>query len=77
MTTRWERVAEALREQIRGGHGLVLRSDGLYLPSYSQLQETYEVSYGTIRTALLLLRAQGWIEGEQGVGVRVRPDHPR
>lgn len=72
-TTRWERVAEAIREQIRSGR---LRP-GDYIPSYAQLQETHGVSYGTVRDALRTLRMEGWLEeGEQGVGTRVREDHP-
>lgn len=71
-TTRWERVAEDIRQQIRSGQ---LRP-GDYLPSYRLLGERYSTSYGTIRAALMTLRAEGWIEGEPGVGVLVREDHP-
>lgn len=70
--TRWERVAEAIREQVRAG---ILKPGG-YLPSYRALGEQHGVSYGTVRAALLTLRAEGWVEGEPGVGVRVREDHP-
>lgn len=73
MTARWERVAEDLRHRIRTGQ----YPAGTYLPSYRLLaEEEYQVSVGTIRTALLVLRSEGWVEGEPGIGVRVRADHP-
>lgn len=72
MPARWERVAEDLRHRIRTGQ----YPAGTYLPSYRLLAEEYTVSVGTIRTALLLLRSEGWVEGEPGVGVRVQADHP-
>lgn len=72
MTTRWERVADDIRSQIRRG----ALTPGDYLPSYRLLGEQYETSYGTIRMALAVLRTEGWIEGESGVGVRVREGHP-
>lgn len=75
-TPRWERVAEAIRTQIRTGTGLDERADGRYLSSYPRLIEQHQVSYGTIRTAILQLKAEGWIEGDPGVGLRVREDHP-
>lgn len=70
--TRWERLAEHIRRQIRNG---VLRP-GELIPSYRELGEIHQVSYGTVRQALAVLRVEGWIEGEPGVGVRVREDHP-
>lgn len=70
--TRWERLAEDLRQQIRAGE---LRPGDL-IPSYRMLGEQYKISYGTVRQALSVLRVEGWIEGEPGVGVRVRQDHP-
>jgi GntR family transcriptional regulator len=72
MTTRWERLADDLREGIRSGK----YPPGELLPSYRLLGEQYDTSYGTVRTALMILRAEGWIVGEQGIGVRVREDHP-
>lgn len=82
MATRWERVAEAIRDQIRTGNGLRTEKDGSrWLPSYAQLRtvlgEDQKVSYGTVLAAMRQLRTEGWIhEGEQGIGVRVREDHP-
>lgn len=80
--TRWERVAESIREQIRAKEGPDLRADEdgtLWLLSYRELgaPERHNVAYGTVRTALHQLRMEGWVEGEQGVGVRVRADHPK
>lgn len=36
------------------------------LPTTQELIESYGVSYGSIRTALLILKAEGLIEGRQG-----------
>src|SRR5690554_2196418 len=72
MTTRWERLAEHIRSEIRAGR----LKPGDLLPSYRQLGEEHQVSYATVRTALTVLRTEGWIVGEAGVGVRVREDHP-
>jgi len=70
--TRWETLAEHLRDQIRSGH----IQPGELLPSYAQIQEQHGISYGTVRQALWVLRMEGWVAGEPGVGVRVRADHP-
>ena len=72
MRSRWERVAEDIREQIRSGQ---LRP-GDMLPTYRRLQELHQTSYGPVRMAMMALRLEGWVEGEPGVGVRVREDHP-
>jgi GntR family transcriptional regulator len=74
--TRWEALADKIREQIRTGQ----LGAGQLLPSYAELGRTgldQPVSYGTVRMALAVLRAEGWVVGEQGVGVRVRADHPK
>lgn len=78
---KWERVAEAIREMIRSGEGLDQRADGLYLPSDPKLLERHwegvgTVSYSTLRFAIANLKLTGWIEGEPGIGRRVREDHP-
>lgn len=64
---KYVRVADAIREQIRAGE---LRP-GDRLPSTTELQRIYDCSYGPVRTALLLLKAEGLLAGEQGVGVFV------
>jgi DNA-binding GntR family transcriptional regulator len=72
-TPKYERVASAIREQIRAG---VLKA-GDQLPTTQGLIETYGVSYGSVRTALLILKAEGLIEGRQGEGVFVRDSSDR
>lgn len=69
MTSKYERVAAAIRDQIRAG---VLKP-GDQLPTTQQLIDEHEVSYGSIRTALLILKAEGLIEGRPGEGVYVKP----
>ena len=72
-TPKYERVASAIREQIRAGE---LKA-GDQLPTTQGLIETYGVSYGSVRTALLILKAEGLIEGRQGEGVFVREPSDR
>ncbi len=67
---KYVRVADAIREQIRAGK---LRP-GDQLPSITQLQQQFEVSYGSIRGAMLVLKAEGLIEGRPGEGVYVRAE---
>ena len=68
MPAKFERVAEAIREQIRSGQ----LKPGDKLPSTSQLEEMHGVSYGSIRSAMLVLKAEGLVEGRPGEGVYVR-----
>ncbi|WP_434742902.1 GntR family transcriptional regulator [Micromonospora sp. SH-82] len=65
---KYERVASAIREQIQAG----ALKPGDQIPTTQGLIEQYGVSYGSVRTALLLLKAEGLIEGRQGEGVFVR-----
>jgi DNA-binding GntR family transcriptional regulator len=81
MPAKWERLADAIREMIRTGEGLIRREDGLYVPSHKVLLARRwpgigSVSYGTLRFAIGNLKATGWLENEQGIGLRVREDHP-
>lgn len=59
-------IAETLRERIAAGDF----KDGR-LPSTRQLREEFEASYGSVRSAILILKTQGVIEGRQGQGVFV------
>jgi DNA-binding GntR family transcriptional regulator len=72
-TPKYERVASAIRDQIRTG----ALKPGDQLPTTQGLIEMYGVSYGSVRTALLILKAEGLIEGRQGEGVFVRDPAPR
>lgn len=67
-TPKYERVASAIRDQIRSGQ----LKPGDQLPTTQGLIEEHGVSYGSVRTALLILKAEGLIEGRQGEGVFVR-----
>ncbi|NBE79882.1 winged helix-turn-helix domain-containing protein [Micromonospora rubida] len=58
MTAKYERVAEAIREQIRAGKLAV----GDKLPSTSALRTQHRVSYGSIRGAMLVLKAEGLVD---------------
>jgi GntR family transcriptional regulator len=72
MPAKYVRVAEAIRDQIRSGQLL----PGEKLPSTAELITRYSVSYSSIRSAMLVLKAEGWVEGRQGEGVFVAPRPP-
>ena len=72
----WRRVAAEIRQRIRVGQ---IRTDAegvRWLPTYDELQEQHATSYGTLRTVLIALEAEGWIIRRPGVGLQVREDHP-
>mgnify|MGYP003471781037 CR=1 FL=1 len=69
---KWERVAGAVREQIRSGQ----LKPGDKLPSIAALQELFAVSYGPVRAATLVLKAEGLIYGQPGEGVYVADPLP-
>ncbi|KXK61525.1 GntR family transcriptional regulator [Micromonospora rosaria] len=60
-------VARDIREQIASGQ----LKPGDKLPSFSALCQQYEVSNTVVRAAMLLLKAEGLIDGRQGKGVYV------
>lgn len=64
---RYERIVSDIRAQIASGQ---LRP-GDRLPSTRELRERYGCSQVTVRTAILLLQAEGLLRGDQGVGVFV------
>jgi GntR family transcriptional regulator len=68
MPAKYERVADAIREQVRSGE---LRP-GDKLPSITELEKIHDVSYGSIRSAMLVLKAEGLVEGRPGEGVYVK-----
>lgn len=59
-------IAETLRARIAAGD----YKDGK-LPSTKMLREEFEASYGSVRSAILILKTQGVVEGRQGQGVFV------
>lgn len=50
---------------------------GSLLPASPRLMHEYEVGRATVQTALAALRAEGLIDMEPGIGVRVRVQHER
>ena len=68
VTPFYERIATEIRDQIRSGD----LKPGDKLPSISELCAKYGVSTQVIRSAMLILRAEGLVEGHQGRGVYVR-----
>lgn len=59
-------IVATLQERIAAGKYL----DGK-LPSTRELREEFSASYGSVRSAILILKATGVVEGRQGQGVFV------
>ena len=64
----YRKIINDIRERIESG-GL---KAGDKLPSISQLRDEFKVSYGSVRGAMLVLKAEKLVEGRQGDGVFVR-----
>ncbi|MFI7025377.1 winged helix-turn-helix domain-containing protein [Micromonospora sp. NPDC049900] len=63
-----QRIAQDIRDKIRSGD----YSPGAKLPSLREMTAHYGVSAEPVRSALLILQAEGLIEGHQGKGTYVR-----
>ncbi|MGW4466058.1 GntR family transcriptional regulator [Micromonospora sp. NPDC004704] len=64
----YRQIADELRQKINSGS----IAPGVLLPSSAQLEGTYGVSRETIRRTLAVLRAEGLVQTEPGVGTRVQ-----
>ncbi|MEQ4303891.1 winged helix-turn-helix domain-containing protein [Plantactinospora sp. B6F1] len=62
-----QRIAQDIRDKIASGE----YKPGDKLPSLRQLIAIYDVSAEPVRSALLILQAEGLLEGHQGKGVFV------
>jgi GntR family transcriptional regulator len=60
-------VMDTINAQIASGE----LKPGDNLPTYQQMQDEHGVSYGAVRDAVLLLRAQGVVEVLDSTGARV------
>jgi GntR family transcriptional regulator len=68
MAPKYQRIASALRSDIRSGtYGPRDR-----LPAETALMERFKVSLPTLRQAIGLLRAEGLVESQHGIGTFVR-----
>jgi GntR family transcriptional regulator len=65
---KYEEIVAELTRDIKDGEF----KSGDKLPSMSELREEFEASYGSIRTAIIILKTQGLVEGKHGVGVFVK-----
>ncbi|WP_248959833.1 GntR family transcriptional regulator [Sphaerisporangium perillae] len=61
-------IADELRGQIKSG----ALPAGQALPSIAQLCQRYEVSASVVKSAISVLRTEGFVIGQQGKGVFVR-----
>jgi GntR family transcriptional regulator len=64
----YRQIADLLRAQIQSGEYPV----GSVLPAEKRIAQENGVGRDTVRTAMGLLRAEGWIETHRPVGSRVR-----
>lgn len=67
MTTKYEQLANELRENIRLG----TYKEGMTIPSEAVLQEEYHLSRHTVRQAIALLVNEGYLRKERGSGTYV------
>lgn len=58
------RLANAIRTKIRTGE----LEAGAKLPTRTELMTEYDVASGTVDTAMVLLRSEGYVIGRQGKG---------
>lgn len=63
---KYQAIVDTLRDRIAAGE----YPDGK-LPSTKALREEFDASYGSVRSAILILKATGMVEGRQGQGVYV------
>jgi GntR family transcriptional regulator len=69
----YRRIAEDIRAQIRDGR----LAPGQQLPFRRELIIAYGVAGGTVDSALLILKAEGWVRGHQGRGIFVADNPPK
>ena len=63
-------IAQNLTARIEWG----TLKPGDRLPSVAELREEFDASYGSIRSAILIMKAKGLVYGKHGVGVFVTKD---
>lgn len=61
-----------IADHLRAGIDAGLFPEGK-LPSTSQLCKQFSASYGSVRSAILILKSEKRVEGRQGQGVFVLP----
>lgn len=64
---KYETIANTIRANIDSGQYPEGR-----LPSTSMLCREFEASYGSVRTAIMILKTEGRVVGRQGEGVFVK-----
>lgn len=61
------RIVDEIIRQIEAGE----LKPKQWLPNATELCDTFHCSLGTVRGAMLTLKALGWVIGVQGKGVKV------
>lgn len=67
------RIADELRQELEDGR----YDDGVPLPSQAELKERFGVAYMTIRSAIAVLKNEGYVQTRQGRGVYPVPPQLR
>ncbi|MER7330576.1 MULTISPECIES: winged helix-turn-helix domain-containing protein [unclassified Micromonospora] len=67
-----QRIAQDIRDEIASGE----YGPGAKLPSLREMSAHHGVSAEPVRSALLILQAEGLVEGHQGKGVYVTGTRP-
>ena len=60
--SKFEILVEHLRGEIQSGRW----KRGDRLPTAAQLQQQFQISFGTVRSAMLVLKAERLVEGAMG-----------
>lgn len=63
----YRQVANVIRARIESGE----IPPGRRIPSYAELEQMFPVARDTLRKAVQLLKAEGWVETVTGMGVYV------
>lgn len=67
---KYQEIADNLTARIESGE----LKPGDQLPSVAALRAEFNASYGSIRSAILIMKAKDLIHGKHGVGVFVTQD---
>lgn len=71
--SRRDKVINGIKERIAKGE----YAPGAALPTHEALAAEYKVGMTTVRSAIMVLKAERYVIGEQGVAVRVAPEPPQ
>jgi GntR family transcriptional regulator len=65
---KYEEIVASINDKLALGH----LKPGDKLPSVAELRQEFGASYGSIRTAIIILKTLGVVQGRHGVGVFIK-----